>query len=185
MTIPICYEDFHVNSFFPRTARLLNSLPIECFPLTHNLSGFKSRSNRHLIRFFLNWFPVCSNLFVLLFLLTPCLIVALQPCMEWIPIKKKSLNSGWISIYCYCSLSKSSECCFQCFIAAHLISSGCISINDVNAVSLNSGYALTICCRCTFNKHWVDFHIMSPLFHLIVYVIFHMFLLSSFKKQWI
>ena len=27
--------------FFPRTARLGNSLPIECFPLTYNLNDFK------------------------------------------------------------------------------------------------------------------------------------------------
>ena len=33
-------------------------------------------------------FPVCFNLFVLLFLVTPCLIVAVQLCMERIPIKK-------------------------------------------------------------------------------------------------
>ena len=39
---------------------------------------------------FLNRFPVCFNFFVLLFLLTPCLVVAIQPCMEWIPILKKS-----------------------------------------------------------------------------------------------
>ena len=39
-------------------------------------------------RFFLNRSPVCFNLFVLLFLVTPCLIVTFQPCMEWIPIKK-------------------------------------------------------------------------------------------------
>ena len=32
VTIPICYKDVCVNSFFPRTARLWNSLPIECFP---------------------------------------------------------------------------------------------------------------------------------------------------------
>ena len=37
-------------------------------------------------RFFLNGFPVCCNLF----LVTPCLVVAVQPCMEWIPIKKKN-----------------------------------------------------------------------------------------------
>ena len=37
----------YVNSFFPCAARLLNSLPIECFPLIHDLSGFKSRINRH------------------------------------------------------------------------------------------------------------------------------------------
>ena len=47
--IPRCYKDVYVNSFFPRTARLWNSLPIECFPLTYDLSGFKSRINRHLL----------------------------------------------------------------------------------------------------------------------------------------
>ena len=31
------------------TARLWNSLPIECFPSTYDLSGFKSRINRHLL----------------------------------------------------------------------------------------------------------------------------------------
>ena len=39
VTIPRCYKDVYVNSFFPRTARLWNSLPIECFPLTYNLNG--------------------------------------------------------------------------------------------------------------------------------------------------
>ena len=42
VTIPSCYKDVNVNSFFPRTARLRNSMPIECFPLTYDLSGFKS-----------------------------------------------------------------------------------------------------------------------------------------------
>ena len=49
VTIPRCYKDVYVNSFFPRTAKLRNSLPIECFPLTYDLSGFKSRINRHLL----------------------------------------------------------------------------------------------------------------------------------------
>ena len=49
VTIPICYKDVYVNSFFPRTARLWNSLPLECFPLTYDLNGFKSRNNRHLL----------------------------------------------------------------------------------------------------------------------------------------
>ena len=49
VTIPRCYKDVYVNSFFPRTAKLWNSLPIECFPLTYDLSGFKSRNNRHLL----------------------------------------------------------------------------------------------------------------------------------------
>ena len=43
VTIPRCCKDVFVYSFFPRTARLRNSLPIECFPLTDDLSGFKSR----------------------------------------------------------------------------------------------------------------------------------------------
>ena len=71
-----CYKDVYVNSFFPCTGRVWNSLPIEFFPLTYDFRGFKSKVNRH-------------NLFVLLFLVTPCLIVAVQPCMEWIPIEKK------------------------------------------------------------------------------------------------
>ena len=36
-----------VNSFFPCAARLWNSMPIECFPLTYDLNGFMSRINRH------------------------------------------------------------------------------------------------------------------------------------------
>ena len=47
--IPRCYKDVFVNSFLPRTARLWNSLPIECLPLTYNLNGFKARINRHLL----------------------------------------------------------------------------------------------------------------------------------------
>ena len=49
VTISRCYKDVYVNSFFPRTARLWNSLPIECFPLTYDLNGFKSRINRYLL----------------------------------------------------------------------------------------------------------------------------------------
>ena len=49
VTIPRCYRDVYVNSFFPHTARLWSSLPIECFPLAYNLNGFKSRINRHLL----------------------------------------------------------------------------------------------------------------------------------------
>ena len=49
VTIPRCYKDVYVNSFFPRAARLGNSLPIEYFPLTYNLNGFKSRITRQLL----------------------------------------------------------------------------------------------------------------------------------------
>ena len=50
VTIPGCYKDVYVNSFFPRTARLWNFLSIKCFPLTYDLIGFKSRINRYLLR---------------------------------------------------------------------------------------------------------------------------------------
>ena len=48
VTIPRCYKDVYVNSSFPRTAKLWNSVPIDCFPLTYDLSGFKSRINTNL-----------------------------------------------------------------------------------------------------------------------------------------
>ena len=44
-----CSWEVYVNSFFSCTARLWNSLPTECFPLTYDLSGFKFRINRHLL----------------------------------------------------------------------------------------------------------------------------------------
>ena len=46
VTIPRCYN-VYVSSFFPHTAKLWNSLLIECFPLTYVLNGFKPRINRH------------------------------------------------------------------------------------------------------------------------------------------
>ena len=49
VTIARCYENVYVNSFFFRTAKLWNSPSIEVFPLTYDLSGFKSRINRHLL----------------------------------------------------------------------------------------------------------------------------------------
>ena len=49
VTIPRCYKDVYVNSFFPCTAKLWNSLPIECFSWTYDLSGFKFRISRHLL----------------------------------------------------------------------------------------------------------------------------------------
>ena len=42
VTIPRCYKDVYVNSFFSCTARLWNSLPIECFFLIYGLGGSKS-----------------------------------------------------------------------------------------------------------------------------------------------
>ena len=82
-TIPRCYKDVYVNSFFPRSARPWNSLPIECIPLTYDLSGFKSRINRHLLTVgsLLTDFLYALT-FLCFFFVTPCLVVAVQPCME-------------------------------------------------------------------------------------------------------
>ena len=49
VTIPRCYKNVYVNCFFLLTARLPNSLPIECFPLTYDLNDFKTIINRHLL----------------------------------------------------------------------------------------------------------------------------------------
>ena len=49
VTISRCYKDVYVSSFFPWTARLWNSLPVECVSLTYDLNCFKSRINRHLL----------------------------------------------------------------------------------------------------------------------------------------
>ena len=50
-------------TFFSCTARLWNSMPIECFPLTYDLNAFKSRINWRLFvcRFFPYSFPMILN----------------------------------------------------------------------------------------------------------------------------
>ena len=53
---------------------------------------------------FLIGFSVCFNLFVLLFLVNPCLSMAFQLCMEWIPIRKKLLNWFVINNFHFCVL---------------------------------------------------------------------------------
>ena len=56
---------------------------------------FKSRVNRHSLSLGSFWIalPYFFDLFSLLFLVTPYLVVAAQPCMKWIPIFEKiSLN---------------------------------------------------------------------------------------------
>ena len=51
VTILRYYKDVYVNSLFPCTSKLWNSLSIECFPLTYDLSSFMSRINRHILRY--------------------------------------------------------------------------------------------------------------------------------------
>ena len=72
----------------------LNNNSVE--PLTHcrNVASL-SLFNRYYVgncssELALKEISVCFNLFVLLFLVIPCLAVAAQPCMKWIPIKKNS-----------------------------------------------------------------------------------------------
>ena len=57
VTIPIYYKEIYVSHFFPDTTTLWNSLPIECFLLTYDLTPFSPR-------FFSNKFSVCFNLFL-------------------------------------------------------------------------------------------------------------------------
>ena len=40
------YRKYHMNSFFPRTASLWNTLPSVCFPDSYNLDQFKKAVNR-------------------------------------------------------------------------------------------------------------------------------------------
>ena len=61
--------------------------------------------------FFLNRFPVYFNLFVLLFPVAPCLLVALQPCMERIPIKRVySMQIFIVSLLMPLSCNKPQPC---------------------------------------------------------------------------
>ena len=53
--------------------------------------AFRSRINRHLLTVGSFWtdFVYALIFFVFLLFVTPCLVVAVRRCMEWIPIKKK------------------------------------------------------------------------------------------------
>ena len=85
--IPRSYKDVYVNSFFPCTTRLWNYLSIECFPWTFDLSGLI------FLWFDLSGLTLGFEHFCDFFLATPCLLVIVQPCMEWIPIKKNALQT--------------------------------------------------------------------------------------------
>ena len=82
------FKDVYANSFFNRAVRLWSFLPAKCFPLTSDLNCFNSGINTHLLILGLD-FLICFNLFVFLFLLTTSPFVVAQPCMEYVPIKKK------------------------------------------------------------------------------------------------
>ena len=67
VTIPKCYRDVYVNSFFHSTARFWNSLAIECFPLAYDLNCFKSRINMNEINSIVG-FCLIDFLYALIFL---------------------------------------------------------------------------------------------------------------------
>ena len=48
LSVPIVSRKFHEQSFFPRTIKMWNLLPTDCFPVEFNLNTFKSRVNLHL-----------------------------------------------------------------------------------------------------------------------------------------
>ena len=55
VTILWCYKDAYTSSLLPRTARLLNYFPVECFPLT---SSLLPRTARLLNYFIVECFPL-------------------------------------------------------------------------------------------------------------------------------
>ena len=63
----------YVYSLFPSTVWLWNSLSGECFPLTYDLNGLKSRVNRH-HHWVLSNKVLCKYIFV--FLVKPCYMEA-------------------------------------------------------------------------------------------------------------
>ena len=69
-------------------------MPIEYLPLTCDLNGFNSRIKRNLLAVgFLERFPLCFNPFVLLFRVTPCLVVAVQLCTVGAYIIEKLMSN--------------------------------------------------------------------------------------------
>ena len=46
---PKCRTKFYQSSFFPRTAKLWNSLAVGCFPSEYNLTAFKAEVNKFLL----------------------------------------------------------------------------------------------------------------------------------------
>ena len=71
------------------------------------------------------------------------------------------ISSGWISLCCHCSLSKSSECCFQFVATAHLV------------WQLMYFYK---CCHCCLFKQWMWFPVFATsLFRKAVDMDFHVF----------
>ena len=93
---------FLCHSFFLHTGRLWNSLSAECFQLTYDLNGLKSRVNRHLLSLGSFWIDfLLVLLFLLLFLETQCLVGtgSANPIHFYIIVTKllqESNESSWV-----------------------------------------------------------------------------------------
>ena len=83
-----------VLSLLPFMNPWWNLLKVRCYKMSLSIVSFLAQLHSKLsvyrmlsfhfnYSFFLNRFPVCCNIF---FLVTPWFVVAVQPCMEWIPI---------------------------------------------------------------------------------------------------
>ena len=57
-----CWGTEVVNSFFPCIARLWNSVPAYCFPLSYNLHLFKANISMHLVSLIITWKPTNKNI---------------------------------------------------------------------------------------------------------------------------
>ena len=86
-TIPGCYKDVYINSFFACAEKLWNSFSEECFPLIYDLNGFKSRVNKHLLF-------VCSFWSAFQYDFHLCLFFSCNsmPCWSYSALHEKKLN---------------------------------------------------------------------------------------------
>ena len=57
-----CYGTEVANSFFPCIARLWNSVPAYCFPLSYNLHLFNGDITMHLASLTITWKPTNKNM---------------------------------------------------------------------------------------------------------------------------
>ena len=58
----VCPSEKWTRSFFPCTARLWNSVPAYCFPLSYNLHLFKANINMDLASLIITWKPTYKNI---------------------------------------------------------------------------------------------------------------------------
>ena len=83
IAVPRLYKDVYVNTFFLRTARLWNSLSVECFSSTYDLNGSSLESTNFNLLVLSNQFSLFAfNLNVSFFVVTSCLALVIQLFME-------------------------------------------------------------------------------------------------------